>query len=141
MPTYSRTDQRLGTFVALLGSCVASALLHGLSFDLAAVMLSLGFITYSKHTLRQRWAAIFDACVQAWSGAGAADLVTPEAVQGPPAATIVQFSIYNWAGSNDCQVTLHRTSPPLVRGAGTPCQGQQLHRDFHQGNTILQGTS
>lgn len=128
-----QTAQCLGTFITLLGTYVASALLHGLSFDLAAVMLSLGFITYSKHTLRQRWAAIFDACVQVWSGA--ADLFAPEAAQAPRAATIVQFPVYNWAGSNDCQVIFHRRSPPLVRGVGIPCRGQQLHRDFDQGDT------
>uniref|UniRef100_A0A8V5GQQ6 Protein-serine O-palmitoleoyltransferase porcupine n=1 Tax=Melopsittacus undulatus TaxID=13146 RepID=A0A8V5GQQ6_MELUD len=58
-----QTARRLGTFAAVLGTYAASALLHGLSFHLAAVLLSLGLITYTEHTLRQRLAAIFDACV------------------------------------------------------------------------------
>ncbi|XP_068780294.1 protein-serine O-palmitoleoyltransferase porcupine isoform X3 [Struthio camelus] len=58
-----QTARRLGTFAAVLGTYAASALLHGLSFHLAAVLLSLGFITYAEHVLRQRLAAIFDACV------------------------------------------------------------------------------
>ncbi|XP_072345100.1 protein-serine O-palmitoleoyltransferase porcupine-like [Scyliorhinus torazame] len=35
----------------------------GLSFHLAAVLLSLGFITYIEHVLRKRLAAIFSACI------------------------------------------------------------------------------
>lgn len=58
-----QTARRLGTFAAVLGTYAASALLHGLSFHLAAVLLSLGLITYTEHMLRQRLAAIFDACV------------------------------------------------------------------------------
>ncbi|XP_015471615.1 protein-serine O-palmitoleoyltransferase porcupine [Parus major] len=58
-----QTARRLGTFAAVLGTYAASALLHGLSFHLAAVLLSLGLITYAEHALRQRLAAIFDACV------------------------------------------------------------------------------
>ncbi|XP_064594130.1 protein-serine O-palmitoleoyltransferase porcupine [Zonotrichia leucophrys gambelii] len=58
-----QTARCLGTFAAVLGTYAASALLHGLSFHLAAVLLSLGLITYAEHALRQRLAAIFDACV------------------------------------------------------------------------------
>ncbi|XP_010725118.1 protein-serine O-palmitoleoyltransferase porcupine, partial [Meleagris gallopavo] len=58
-----QTARRLGTFAAVLGTYAASALLHGLSFHLAAVLLSLGLITYAEHALRQRLAAILDACV------------------------------------------------------------------------------
>ncbi|XP_068280774.1 protein-serine O-palmitoleoyltransferase porcupine isoform X2 [Nyctibius grandis] len=58
-----QTARRLGTFAAVLGTYAASALLHGLSFHLAAVLLSLGLITYVEHVLRQRLAAILDACV------------------------------------------------------------------------------
>ncbi|GCB82776.1 hypothetical protein scyTo_0023781, partial [Scyliorhinus torazame] len=39
----------LGAFPAILVTYAASALLHGLSFHLAAVLLSLGFITYIEH--------------------------------------------------------------------------------------------
>ena len=72
-----QTARRLGTFAAVLGTYAASALLHvsvpppprplcppqcpqhsvpppqGLSFHLAAVLLSLGLITYSEHG--ERW--------------------------------------------------------------------------------------
>ncbi|XP_015196837.1 protein-serine O-palmitoleoyltransferase porcupine isoform X1 [Lepisosteus oculatus] len=54
---------RLGTFPAILVTYTASALLHGLSFHLGAVLLSLGFITYVEHVLRKRLAAIFHACI------------------------------------------------------------------------------
>uniref|UniRef100_A0A8B9NU17 Protein-serine O-palmitoleoyltransferase porcupine n=1 Tax=Accipiter nisus TaxID=211598 RepID=A0A8B9NU17_9AVES len=48
-----QTARRLGTFAAVLGTYAASALLHGLSFHLAAVLLSLGLITYVEHG--ERW--------------------------------------------------------------------------------------
>ncbi|XP_041263115.1 protein-serine O-palmitoleoyltransferase porcupine [Onychostruthus taczanowskii] len=44
-----QTARCLGTFAAVLGTYAASALLHGLSFHLAAVLLSLGLITYAEH--------------------------------------------------------------------------------------------
>ncbi|KAK2511472.1 Porcn [Columba livia] len=58
-----QTARRLGTFAAVLGTYAVSALLHGLSFHLAAVLLSLGLITYVEHTLRRRLAALLNACV------------------------------------------------------------------------------
>ena len=54
-----------GTFVAVLGTYAVSALLHGLNFQLAAVLLSLGFYTYTEHVTRQKLAAVFSACIQA----------------------------------------------------------------------------
>uniref|UniRef100_A0A8C4FA48 Protein-serine O-palmitoleoyltransferase porcupine n=1 Tax=Dicentrarchus labrax TaxID=13489 RepID=A0A8C4FA48_DICLA len=54
---------KLGTFPAILVTYTASALLHGLSFHLGAVLLSLGFITYVEHVLRKRLASIFSACI------------------------------------------------------------------------------
>ncbi|XP_063064833.1 porcupine O-acyltransferase like [Engraulis encrasicolus] len=54
---------KLGTFPAILVTYTASALLHGLSFHLGAVLLSLGFITYVEHVLRKRLAVIFSACI------------------------------------------------------------------------------
>uniref|UniRef100_A0A8C9W8B6 Protein-serine O-palmitoleoyltransferase porcupine n=1 Tax=Scleropages formosus TaxID=113540 RepID=A0A8C9W8B6_SCLFO len=54
---------KLGTFPAILVTYTASALLHGLSFHLGAVLLSLGFITYVEHVLRKRLATIFSACI------------------------------------------------------------------------------
>ncbi|XP_069785260.1 protein-serine O-palmitoleoyltransferase porcupine-like isoform X3 [Narcine bancroftii] len=53
----------LGKFPAILVTYTASALLHGLSFHLGAVLLSLGFITYVEHVLRAKMAAILSACV------------------------------------------------------------------------------
>ncbi|XP_077436724.1 protein-serine O-palmitoleoyltransferase porcupine-like isoform X1 [Vanacampus margaritifer] len=58
-----KNAMKLGTFSAILVTYTASALLHGLSFHLGAVLLSLGFITYVEHVLRKRLAAIFSACV------------------------------------------------------------------------------
>ncbi|KAG8002490.1 WD repeat-containing protein 13 [Nibea albiflora] len=54
---------KFGTFSAVMVTYTASALLHGLSFHLGAVLISLGFITYIEHVLRKRLAAIFNACV------------------------------------------------------------------------------
>ncbi|KAM4562979.1 protein-serine O-palmitoleoyltransferase porcupine-like isoform 2-T2 [Odontesthes bonariensis] len=54
---------KLGTFPAILVTYTASALLHGLSFHLGAVLLSLGFITYVEHVLRKKLASIFSACI------------------------------------------------------------------------------
>ena len=53
----------LGTFSAVLVTYTASALLHGFSFHLAAVLLSLAFITYVEHILRKRLARILSACI------------------------------------------------------------------------------
>ncbi|KAG7279510.1 hypothetical protein CRUP_035896, partial [Coryphaenoides rupestris] len=44
-----KNAMKLGTFPAILVTYTASALLHGLSFHLGAVLLSLGFITYVEH--------------------------------------------------------------------------------------------
>ncbi|XP_041860100.1 protein-serine O-palmitoleoyltransferase porcupine-like isoform X2 [Melanotaenia boesemani] len=54
---------RFGTFSAIMVTYTASALLHGLSFHLGAVLISLGFITYIEHVLRKRLAVIFNACI------------------------------------------------------------------------------
>uniref|UniRef100_A0A3Q2VCU7 Porcupine O-acyltransferase n=1 Tax=Haplochromis burtoni TaxID=8153 RepID=A0A3Q2VCU7_HAPBU len=54
---------KFGTFSAIMVTYTASALLHGLSFHLGAVLISLGFITYVEHVLRKRLAAIFNACI------------------------------------------------------------------------------
>lgn len=58
-----KNAMKLGTFPAILVTYTASALLHGLSFHLGAVLLSLGFITYVEHVLRKKLAAIFSACI------------------------------------------------------------------------------
>nr|XP_061802440.1 protein-serine O-palmitoleoyltransferase porcupine-like isoform X2 [Nerophis lumbriciformis] len=54
---------KFGTFSAIMATYAASALLHGLSFHLCAVLASLGFITYVEHVLRKRLATVLNACV------------------------------------------------------------------------------
>ncbi|XP_045063114.1 protein-serine O-palmitoleoyltransferase porcupine-like [Coregonus clupeaformis] len=54
---------KFGRFPSIIVTYTDSALLHGLSFHLGAVLLSLGFITYVEHVLRKRLAAIFSACI------------------------------------------------------------------------------
>ncbi|CAL1542739.1 unnamed protein product [Lymnaea stagnalis] len=54
-----------GTFLAIILTYAASSLLHGLNFQLAAVLLSLGFYSYTEFVLRVRLSKIFDACIQA----------------------------------------------------------------------------
>uniref|UniRef100_G3PH50 Porcupine O-acyltransferase like n=1 Tax=Gasterosteus aculeatus aculeatus TaxID=481459 RepID=G3PH50_GASAC len=64
LKTYAfKNAMKLGTFPAILVTYTTSALLHGLSFHLGAVLLSLGFITYVEHVLRKKLASIFSACV------------------------------------------------------------------------------
>uniref|UniRef100_A0A3B4ZLM6 Protein-cysteine N-palmitoyltransferase porcupine-like n=1 Tax=Stegastes partitus TaxID=144197 RepID=A0A3B4ZLM6_9TELE len=58
-----KNAMKLGTFPAILVTYTASALLHGLSFHLGAVLLSLGFITYVEHVLRRKLATTFSACI------------------------------------------------------------------------------
>ncbi|KAK9298205.1 hypothetical protein QLX08_008367 [Tetragonisca angustula] len=53
----------LGKFGAVTMTYLTSALLHGLNFQLAAVLLSLGFYTYIEFQLRSLLANIFDACI------------------------------------------------------------------------------
>lgn len=58
-----RTTISYGSFTAVLSTYAASSLLHGLNFQLAAVLLSLGAYTYVEYMLRQKLANIFRACV------------------------------------------------------------------------------
>lgn len=44
---------------------LASSLLHGLNFQLASVLLSLGFYTYIEHKFRNLLAEEFNACIGA----------------------------------------------------------------------------
>ena len=55
----------LGKFGAVTVTYLTSALLHGLNFQLAAVLLSLGFYTYVEFQLRSMLASTFDACIAA----------------------------------------------------------------------------
>ncbi|BFZ10924.1 hypothetical protein BsWGS_13963 [Bradybaena similaris] len=54
-----------GTFLAVILTYAASSLLHGLNFQLAAVLFSLGFYSYTEFVFRQRLSQVFDACIQA----------------------------------------------------------------------------
>ncbi|XP_053992083.1 protein-serine O-palmitoleoyltransferase porcupine isoform X2 [Hylaeus volcanicus] len=53
----------VGKFGAVTITYLTSALLHGLNFQLAAVLLSLGFYTYVEFQLRSILANTFDACI------------------------------------------------------------------------------
>ncbi|XP_078048475.1 protein-serine O-palmitoleoyltransferase por isoform X1 [Augochlora pura] len=55
--------KHIGKFGAVTITYLTSALLHGLNFQLAAVLLSLGFYTYVEFQLRAMLANIFDACI------------------------------------------------------------------------------
>ncbi|GFO15600.1 cysteine n-palmitoyltransferase porcupine [Plakobranchus ocellatus] len=54
-----------GVFLAVFMTYVASSLLHGLNFQLSAVLLSLGFYSYTEFVFRRRLSQIYDACIQA----------------------------------------------------------------------------
>ncbi|CAL4251655.1 unnamed protein product [Meganyctiphanes norvegica] len=55
----------MGTLLALLLTYSMSSLFHGLNFQLGAVLLSLGIYTYTEHSLRQKLANAFSACILA----------------------------------------------------------------------------
>ena len=54
------SSRALGDFSAILFTYVASAMLHGLSFHLACILLSLAFYTYVEHVLRKKLSLIFN---------------------------------------------------------------------------------
>ncbi|XP_060592871.1 protein-serine O-palmitoleoyltransferase porcupine-like [Ruditapes philippinarum] len=60
-----KSARPLGNFAAIFLTYVASALLHGLNFQLAAVLLSLGVYTYVEYVFRNKLSVIFDACIKA----------------------------------------------------------------------------
>ncbi|XP_037027064.1 protein-serine O-palmitoleoyltransferase porcupine [Bradysia coprophila] len=60
-----RTLRKYGAFKAILSTYVISTLLHGLSFPIAAVLLTLGIATYVEYRLRKSFATVFDACLLA----------------------------------------------------------------------------
>ncbi|XP_064119001.1 protein-serine O-palmitoleoyltransferase porcupine-like [Macrobrachium nipponense] len=65
MYIFKTARNRFGIFGALLFTYIMSSLFHGLNFQLAAVLLSLGFYTYVEYSLRQKLASVFDACILA----------------------------------------------------------------------------
>ena len=54
---------KMGPFVAILATYLASALLHGVNAQIAVVLLTVGFFTYIEYNFRARLAKVFDACV------------------------------------------------------------------------------
>jgi len=62
---FKQARGRLGAGGAVLATYVASTLLHGLSGQLAAVLLSLGVYTWVEHSLRDKLARILDASIGA----------------------------------------------------------------------------
>lgn len=55
--------KRFGIFPAIFTTYIVSALLHGLNFQLSAVLLSLGFYTFVEFKLRKKLSVIFNSCV------------------------------------------------------------------------------
>ncbi|PAA75700.1 hypothetical protein BOX15_Mlig028456g1 [Macrostomum lignano] len=53
-----------GKFPAVLLTYIASSLLHGMNFQLSAVLLSIGVYSYIEYVLRQRLASIFNLCIE-----------------------------------------------------------------------------
>ncbi|KAL0099343.1 hypothetical protein PUN28_020125 [Cardiocondyla obscurior] len=60
---FRRSIRNMGKFGAVIITYLISSLLHGLNFQLAAVLLSLGFYTYVEFQLRSLLADTFDACI------------------------------------------------------------------------------
>lgn len=56
-----------GIFFAVLFTYIISSLLHGINVQLAAVLLSLGFATYTEYTIRKKLSDIYNACILAHS--------------------------------------------------------------------------
>ncbi|XP_073958344.1 protein-serine O-palmitoleoyltransferase por [Choristoneura fumiferana] len=54
--------QPYGHFVALLTTYIVSSLLHGLNFQLAAVLLSIGTFSYVEYNFRYKVAAALEVC-------------------------------------------------------------------------------
>ncbi len=54
-----------GMMVAYLTTFAASVVLHGMSFELGAVLLSLGVFAYAEYELRRKLATIFNASIAA----------------------------------------------------------------------------
>lgn len=54
-----------GIVKALLFTYIASAMLHGINFKIASVLLSLGFYTYVEYVLRKKLSYRLNACIGA----------------------------------------------------------------------------
>jgi len=62
---FKQSKAWLGAGPAVFLTYITSTLLHGLSGQLAAVLLSLGFYTWVEHSLREKLAKILDASIGA----------------------------------------------------------------------------
>lgn len=62
---FKTTLNRWGAFTAIMATYFISSLLHGLNAKLAAVLLSLGFYTYTEHSVRLKLSSQFSACLGA----------------------------------------------------------------------------
>ncbi|NP_001161633.1 porcupine-like protein [Saccoglossus kowalevskii] len=60
-----KSTRSLGSFPAIILTYATSSILHGLNFQLAAVLLSLGVYSYTEYVFRKRLSEIFSACVLA----------------------------------------------------------------------------
>ncbi|CAG0881195.1 unnamed protein product [Darwinula stevensoni] len=60
-----KTTRRYGRLIAILITYAASSMLHGLNFQIWAVLLSLGFYTYIEYMLRLKLASIYGAPILA----------------------------------------------------------------------------
>ncbi|XP_055910341.1 protein-serine O-palmitoleoyltransferase porcupine [Eupeodes corollae] len=58
-----RTIKNRSTLAAIICTYVVSSLLHGLHFQIYAVLLSLGIFTFIEFQLRSKIASIFGACI------------------------------------------------------------------------------
>ena len=57
--------RRFGSVAGIFATYAASTFLHGLNFQLGAVLFSLGLYTYTEHEVRKRLAQIFNASITA----------------------------------------------------------------------------
>ncbi|KAI0209981.1 Protein-serine O-palmitoleoyltransferase porcupine [Lamellibrachia satsuma] len=55
----------MGSFMAVIATYMASSILHGLNFQLTAVLISLGVYSYVEFILRRHVSTVFSACLQA----------------------------------------------------------------------------
>jgi len=62
---FKQSRNKLGPGPAVFLTYFASTLLHGLSGQIAAVLLSLGFYTWVEHSLREKLSNILDASIAA----------------------------------------------------------------------------
>eukprot|EP00117_Sycon_ciliatum_P032224 scpid49708/ scgid25038/ Protein-cysteine N-palmitoyltransferase porcupine len=60
-----KPTRHLGQFIAVLATYFASSILHGLNFQLSAVLFSIGVFAYIENGVRYKLAGCLDACIMA----------------------------------------------------------------------------